>query len=338
MEKADMEELKIYYVDFWKSFEPEKCIFTKVLEKKYHVVLDEKDPDFVFCGTSGSDYLKYQCPRISFIGEARCPDFNIYDYAIGSDYLDFEDRYLHFPLCMFDRELLQKVLTKHTQSDEFYLRKSKFCNYVVSAGGGFRDQRDAVFDAVSTYKKVDSGGKYRNNLEDGKPVDDKYKFQLDYRFSLALENASMRGYTTEKIMDAWAAGTIPIYWGNPYIVRECNPRAFINVSDYGTTEELIRRIREIDENRELYLAMQKEPVFTSESTLWEHVTDDALERFLFHIVGQARQDAYRRSSELSMYGMFYEYRIKRWDRIEHHALYRTLQEAKRKIFGLKKIK
>jgi len=332
-----MEELKIFYVDFWKTFEPEDCVFTKILRTKYHVIFDDQNPDFVFCGLSGSGYLKYRCPRILFIGEARCPDFNIYDYAIGGDYLTFEDRYLHFPLCMFDRALLQKVLDKHTKSDEFYLGKKKFCNYVVSAGGGFRDRRDSIFDTVGTYKKVDSGGRYRNNLENGRPVDDKYAFQLDYRFSLALENASMRGYTTEKIMDAWAAGTIPIYWGNPYIGQEFNSKAFINAIDYKTPEALVERIREVDENQELYLAMQREPVFTPESTLYRLTKDDPLAQFLFHIVSQKKQEAYRRSSELSMFGMFYEYRFKRWDKIEQNKLYRMMQETKRKLFGLKKI-
>jgi hypothetical protein len=33
-------------------------------------------------------------------------------------------------------------------------------------------------------------------------------------FSVAIENSSVRGYFTEKLIDCFAAGAIPIYWGD----------------------------------------------------------------------------------------------------------------------------
>lgn len=39
----------------------------------------------------------------------------------------------------------------------------------------------------------------------------------DYRFSIVVENCRVRNYFTEKILDCFNCGTIPIYWGCPNI-------------------------------------------------------------------------------------------------------------------------
>ena len=97
---------------------------------------------------------------------------------------------------------MQSVITKHMRSEEDIMSHKKFCAMVVSSGAGHKNDRDTLFDALSEYKKVDSGGKYRNNLPDGKGVADKNAFLSDYRFSIAAENSLHNGYITEKIMDA----------------------------------------------------------------------------------------------------------------------------------------
>lgn len=81
------------------------------------------------------------------------------------------------------------------------------------------------------YKKVDSGGKYKNNI--GKPVENKRDFQMTHKFVIAFENTSTRGYTTEKIIGAYAAGAVPIYWGDPDVAMTFNTKSFINCNEYG---------------------------------------------------------------------------------------------------------
>ena len=68
-----------------------------------------------------------------------------------------------------------------------------------------------------------------NNV--GSPVADKYAFESEYKFSIAFENASYSGYTSEKILEAFAAGTVPIYWGDPDIAKVYNSKAFINLNE-----------------------------------------------------------------------------------------------------------
>jgi len=52
-----------------------------------------------------------------------------------------------------------------------------------------------------------------------------------YMFSIAHENASYPGYFTEKILDCFATGTIPIYWGDPEIGRVFDTNGIIMIDN-----------------------------------------------------------------------------------------------------------
>ena len=82
-----------------------------------------------------------------------------------------------------------------------------------------------------------------------------------YKFNIAFENASLPGYTTEKIVEPMAARCLPIYWGNPLIDREFNPKSFLNYFDFRDEDALIERIIELDENDVLYRQYIAEPYF-----------------------------------------------------------------------------
>ena len=328
-----MKTVRIYYVDFWKNFDRENFLFTQILRKEYEVVFDKDNPEIVFCSVFGTEYLKYKCPRVVFIGEPQTPDFNLYDYAVGFDYITFMDRYIRFPLYLMNTELYNMALNKSKMSDEEFLSRKKFCSFVVSAGGGEGDIRTKVFNELSKYKKVDSGGRYMNNLTDGNPVPDKLEFQKDYRFSISMENSAISGYTTEKIIDAWAAGTIPIYWGNPDITKEFNKNAFINVSDFESIDELVKYVTKLDSDEEAYLRMCHEPIISIE------VNDPyvELEKFLVNIVETDENKRFRRSSRFTMWGKIYEYNFVKMDKINKNKVVESLRKVKRKFFGLKRI-
>lgn len=328
-----MKQIRICYVDFWKELVPETFLFTEILRQYYDIIMDEENPDFVFCSHFGTEYLKYDCPRILYLGEAKCPDFNIYDYAIAFDDIQFGDRYIRYPFYLLRRKSLEKALKKHTHSNEYYLAKQKFCNFVVSNGPGADNIRNYYFDELSKYKRVDSGGGYRNNLPDGKPVEDKLKFQEEFKFSLAFENSGFPGYITEKITDAWAAGTIPIYWGAPEIEKEFNSKAFLNCRNFATVDGLIAKIREIENDEKLFLDMMKQPVLLPESPVYDMMNPNYLGDFFCHIFDQAPEDAYRRNSKLTMWGRAYEHHISRWNEAEKsfvgNAIRKTLRLIRR---------
>lgn len=48
---------------------------------------------------------------------------------------------------------------------------------------------------------------------------DKINLMKRYRYALVFENQRQPGYVTEKLLDCWASGTIPIYWGAPNVAQ-----------------------------------------------------------------------------------------------------------------------
>jgi hypothetical protein len=112
-----------------------------------------------------------------------------------------------------------------------------------------------------TYKHVDSGGKVMNNI--GGRVADKMSFLREYKFTIAFENSSYPGYTTEKLVEALIARTIPIYWGNPLVNHDFNPDCFINCHEFEDFDEVIDHVKKIDADDDLYHSYIAAPAFTN---------------------------------------------------------------------------
>ena len=263
------------------------------LGKRFEDIEISDDPDFlIYSIGSETKYLKYDCVRIFYTEENIRPDFNLCDYAAEFADIKYGDRYLRMPNYCFYTEDYKRALTKHIFENPEELTQREFCNFVYSNGNEADGKRNEIFEKLSEYKIVSSGGRYRNNV--GGPVKDKYEFQKKYKFTIAFENDSSPGYTTEKILQAFAARTIPIYWGDPDVVKHFNSKAFINCHDYASFDEILDKIKEIDNNDNLYLEYIKAPTFAYE------VDENPLREwgdFLEYIINQGPQNASRRSKK-----------------------------------------
>lgn len=60
------------------------------------------------------------------------------------------------------------------------------------------------------------------------PVADKIETLSQYKYALCFENVSQPGYITEKIIDCFVAGTVPIYMGAPDIWKRVPDGAFLD--------------------------------------------------------------------------------------------------------------
>ena len=270
-----MKSLKIKFVDFWPGFNPNDNFITNAL-KGYEIVITDT-PDYLFFSIFGYSHLKYNCVKIMFVGENIVPDFNLCDYAMGFDFLNFGDRYMRLPLFLICDNFKELSVTKDFSPKRMLNRK--FCSIVVSNAQVSNPIRERFFRLLSEYKQVDSGGRLWNNV--GGPVADKQKFISGYKFNIAFENSAVLGYTTEKIMDAMTANTLPIYWGNPWVGRDFNKRSFVNVNSFVSLEKAVEYIVDLDTNDERYLEMMQEPWVNDVSIFdWE----DKLCAFLAHIV------------------------------------------------------
>ena len=61
----------------------------------------------------------------------------------------------------------------------------------------------------------------------------------DYMFSVVIENGVYESYYTEKILDCFATGTIPVYLGSPDIENYFNQNGIIQLTDeFEVSEEI----------------------------------------------------------------------------------------------------
>eukprot|EP00468_Gymnochlora_sp_CCMP2014_P009026 CAMPEP_0167766158 /NCGR_PEP_ID=MMETSP0110_2-20121227/15157_1 /TAXON_ID=629695 /ORGANISM="Gymnochlora sp., Strain CCMP2014" /LENGTH=472 /DNA_ID=CAMNT_0007654091 /DNA_START=72 /DNA_END=1486 /DNA_ORIENTATION=- len=165
--------------------------------------------------------------------------------------------------------------------------------------GRFATMRVAFHDILkSVYKAPDALGGCRRR-SGSKPswfqvtpyakhsyMDEAVEWFGSYKFVITFENSRVPGYTTEKILNAMLANTIPIYLGDPNIEDYINPRRFIHCKiDIKTLQvfermpfktqhlqiqwlsrnmtglrECAERVRQVDEDDKLYMQMLSEPI------------------------------------------------------------------------------
>lgn len=243
--------LKLWHTDYYKGWDRNDCPITQLLSQRYSLEFDE-NPDLLIFLPFGFEHLRYRCRKLFVTGENVAPDFNICDHAFSFHYLD-DVRNYRFPLGLWG-EIRPAV---HQNPEQELSRKTKFCNFVYSNPSC--QTRNGVFEQLSKYKQVDSGGRCMNNL--GFRVEDKRAFQSQYKFSFAFENCASIGYTSEKLRDAFAARTLPLYWGNPLVGNDFNANAFLDYSNYPNVNAMVEHIIELDNNDNLYLEFTKQPCY-----------------------------------------------------------------------------
>jgi hypothetical protein len=147
--------------------------------------------------------------------------------------------------------------------------KRFFCMYAAANCVPFRQESA---DQISAIGPVSQGGpcsgsngtlltkmpsKFRNMP--GHTWTRNWELFVNFRFCLVMENVNMPLYITEKILNAFLGGCIPIWYGTEQIFDIFNARGFIyyNISD---PEPALERIRYLEHNQTAYDEMQKEVI------------------------------------------------------------------------------
>jgi alpha(1,3/1,4) fucosyltransferase len=246
-------EIQLGFSDFWEGFDPEDNFFTRILRRRYRVQISD-NPDFLIHSCFGKEYLRYTCTRIFYTGENRRADWYTTDWAFTFDYTS-HPRHFRLPLWPLYTEAQALVKRPDFDPDGVAARKTRFCAFVVS--NPLCRVRNTFFRRLSQYKPVDSGGAVLNTL--GYRVGDKRAFLRDYKFTIAFENSSRAGYTTEKLVEPMLANSIPIYWGDPLVGRDFDSRSFLSAHDVGSLDALIDQVVEADRDADRYGTLLSHP-------------------------------------------------------------------------------
>lgn len=296
-----MKTIRIKFVDFWEHWNPNDNFIINSLKKKYNIEFSN-NPEYVFYShfDKKNKHIDYdECIKIFYTQENICPDFNLCDYGISYENIIYGDRHLQFPIFYVSErygKMWELMKNKHLLS-EFELSRllsREFCCFVVSNKDGSTIRRK-VFTGLCSYKKVNSGGKFLNNIGMPHGVPNKLEFSRKHKFMLCLENSAHPGYITEKLIEGFAAQTVPIYWGAPDVTQLFDKNAFINISDFETINDAIEYIKFVDRNDNLYKQMLLTPALKSgNEDIWERKQNE-FDEFLYHIIDQDKENAFRRN-------------------------------------------
>lgn len=269
-----MKTLRLGFAD---TFSTAESFFMKALSGRFYVIRDDENPEYLIYGEGvyGRNHLRYtNVKKIFYTGENVRPPLGTpreCDFAMTFDHVN-SPRHYRLPLYVID---MWGAVAEGWTDDYYWFAPEvvdyevvydnrKFCSFVVSNPN--QPMRNAAFEFISKYKHVDSGGPHLNNIGHVLPRD-RLEYKLDflnkYRFNICFENGSYPGYVTEKILNAFQVKTMPIYWGSPTVDRDFNPKSFINASDHGNFENLVKYVAHLDSpaGKKEYLDIIEQPAY-----------------------------------------------------------------------------
>lgn len=189
--------------------------------------------------------------RIWYTAENVRPPLHLpFDLFLSFDSNDYGGRNLRLPYWYFDLGIfntgfnsrlgietsMNNFLRKRTYDSAKHLR---FANIVATNRSVLRDFVSSNFHEF----EVDAYGK---NF--GRSLKSKSELKDLYKFTIAFENDFFPGYVTEKLPEAYALGSIPIYWGGLSEDKSINLEAIIDYSRFNSHFEFIEFMRSLSQN------------------------------------------------------------------------------------------
>jgi hypothetical protein len=254
-------QTKIQYCGFWSSFYTEdKSSFNKFFANLFVDIPRRVRIHSVFdCNVA--TITDDDVVDVNYSGEVYSNIPELYDLNLIMQETDIARRIVYLPL--FALGSYELDLWNRYMQQRPLLPKCGFCSFVVSNPKA--PLRNAIFQLLSQYKRVDSWGAVFNNQGGQfapRDNDEYFAFLNRYKFMICFENASNPWYITEKLYNAWLGGTIPIYWGCTRVQQLLNPKAFLYLENdsIDAINRLIQRVIELDNDTAQYEAMFNEPL------------------------------------------------------------------------------
>ncbi len=295
--------LRVAIVDFWEGVtQSELDVFLSPIKNQYNVVEDYQSPDLLIYSCFGDRHLKYKnCKRLFICGENVVPDFNFCDFAISTLKIYFENRNFWLPWGVFLNAPITSITPSTIEKNPF---DREFCSFIYSQDslGEGAKLRKMFCERLMSYRHVDCPGKVLHNMDSdllsdrhdvGSWHESKIRFLSNYKFNIAFENSDAHGYITEKLIDCYMANTVPIYWGSKGDVSPFPADSMICVQDYDSLDDLIQRIKVVDQNHELYLKILNANPFRTEKKQFVYDIDEQLRSFLMNVVSDSENTSHR---------------------------------------------
>ena len=181
---------------------PEKIKLAWLLEPKsispnsYNTII-EKWWKFDYVLTHNFEFIKLlQKLKDEFQGSYRC-DTKFIWYPFGGCWIMPEDRKI------YPKTKLISIIASGKNETEGHLLRHQ----VILALNMLKSSMAGIYNPDKIILDIGIYGRGYN------PVDYKLDALKDYQYSIVIENEMTDGWFTEKLIDCWVTGTVPIYWG-----------------------------------------------------------------------------------------------------------------------------
>jgi hypothetical protein len=273
--------VKVFFYNFWSGFIEKTdsmdatffiTLFEKVFDAPIHITTSPDEASVLVESIFGNNtflYYKKWTASFLFTGESRyCsyPDVSHYDCVLG--YEQTHDRFVACPLYLLYLQSNPVILEELKSSYEKNassppLPNAVSASVIITAAHG--EERLRFMDRLEQHMPLFYGGRYKNNV--GGPVAGQYnslamnEFYQRGKFAITMENSSRPYYITEKLVNGFRSGVVPVYWGSDHVCEFFNPKRFLHLKSTATEEdisEMIERMMTMTDDE--YMSMIREPI------------------------------------------------------------------------------
>jgi hypothetical protein len=293
---------KICAVNFWPGFSLEAGFVKYLLDLalgSFLVVSSEREADVVLTSIFPKHARLYRYSpfpqkwpsfpekTIGFVWENQRPNYQKYKFSLSSDFDTYGGKNCRVPLWYMELQWPGAVASQphrrgkhiahgfeplvdidsllHPRPSPSAADKELFCCMIAANAEA---HRMLCVGRLSSIERVDLFGPIT-----GKPFQaSKYELLSRYRFNLCFENSTFPGYYTEKLLQAWVGGCVPLYYSDPWFKLDFNPKALINRINFSTVDEFANHVASVNASRAAMVELFDQPLLTKRPTLDDTIT------------------------------------------------------------------
>lgn len=188
-------------------------------------------------------FLSYSGRKVAWLLECSLLNNDLYDWILNN-YNLYDIIFTH------NLEISNKIPNSywvpfggcwiHEENWKLYTKSKNIS--IVASSKNFLPGHKLRHEIISNFTNIDLfGGGYN-------PIDNKITSLKEYKYQIVVENASIPGYFTEKIIDCFTTGTIPIYYGDPNIGDIFNINGIITFSNIEELKNILENPKDISYN------------------------------------------------------------------------------------------
>jgi len=272
--------MRVAFADFWTPFDSKANIFVDALRalRDSIVVSSPEEADLLICSIFGDQHDKFlgKTPIIRFLGEPRTFTPAVGVATLGFDFDDETVLNYRLPLWLlqFDwfcagrsylnpNSLIQPNLIHKARNVE----KRKYFAVSVFNHDPIGNRVRMLEALIASGLPVSAYGKPFGNWFYGEET--KLSILTNFQFNICFENSLLAGYHTEKLIHAYFAGCIPVYWGSSTHVLDFNPNAYLFLHNGTDETSLVQEMIEIANSPSRMARMIEQPLFQNKPSVNE---------------------------------------------------------------------